>query len=172
MKHQKEVHMQNGLTLLEIIGLAIKSEEDAVNFYIQLSELIKNELVQNKYESLAKEEIGHRHMLIELYKKMTGEDSAPPKIPGEPLTAEGGMPPMAIDSLEELLKFAIKCEHSANDFYRRAATQTSDNNAKRILGYLAGIEMGHEILIKSELEAYLQDKNWYAEKPDVQLVGP
>ncbi|MBI4711406.1 MAG: hypothetical protein HY767_02970, partial [Candidatus Omnitrophica bacterium] len=48
----------------------------------------------------------------------------------------------------------------------------TDVTARRTLEYLADSERGHEMLIKSELEAYLRDRNWYAEKPDVQLVGP
>lgn len=164
--------MKDDLTMVEVIGLAIRSEEEAAHFYGEMSKLIKNDLVHSKFESLAKEEVGHRHMLVELYKKMTGETAAPPKIPGSPKTAEGGMPRFAVESLEELLKLAIKREQEANEFYRDAAVRAKDDNAKRVFEYLAGIERGHEILLKSELDSYLKDRNWYADKPDVQLVGP
>ncbi len=164
--------MKEDLTLLEVIGLAIRSEEDAAEFYGSISKVIGNELVRAKYEALAKEEVGHRHMLVELYKKMSGESKAPPPIPGSPSTAEGGMPRFSADSIEELLKHAIGREVDANDFYRRAAARAIDTNSRRTLEYLADIEHGHELMLRSELDAFLRDRDWYAEKPDVQLVGP
>lgn len=164
--------MKEGLTVLEVIGLAIRSEEEAADFYGHMAGRIKNELVRTKYESLAKEEIDHRHMLVELYKKMTGENSAPPKIPGKPKAAEGKKEGVASESFEKLLKIAIKREQEANDFYRKAAAHAIDTNAKRTFEYLADIEQGHELLLKREYDSYLRDRNWYAEKPDVQLVGP
>ena len=164
--------MKEDLTLLEVIGLAIRSEEDAAEFYGSISKVINNELVRAKYEGLAKEEVGHRHMLVELYKKMSGEKGAPPKIPGSPATAEGGKPVFEAEALEDLLHHAISREVEANDFYRKAATRAIDTNSRRTLEYLADIERGHELMLRGELEAYMRDRDWYAEKPDVQLVGP
>ncbi|HPQ81163.1 MAG TPA: ferritin family protein [bacterium] len=164
--------MKDDLTLLEVIGLAIRSEEDAAEFYGSISKVINNELVRAKYEALAKEEVGHRQMLVDLYKRMSGEKGAPPRIPGSPATAEGGKPPFEADALEDLLSHAISREVEANDFYRKAAARAIDNNSRRTLEYLADIEHGHELMLRSELEAYLRDRDWYAEKPDVQLVGP
>lgn len=164
--------MREDLTLLEIIGLGIRSEEAAAEFYGGISKIIKNDLVRAKYEGLAREEIGHRHLLVELYQKLSGERGPPPCIPGSPSTAEGGRPPFVADALEELLRHAISREIEANDFYRRAAARAVDQGGQRTLEYLADIERGHELIIRSELDAYLRDRNWYAEKPDVQLVGP
>lgn len=164
--------MKEELTILEIVGLAIRSEEEAAEFYGSISKIIKNELVRAKYEALAREEVGHRHMLVELYKKMTGESGAPPKIPGKPSTAEGGKLPISAESLEDLLKLAISREHEASEFYRNASLRVTGNVSKRIFEYLSGIERGHEAMLKSELEAYLLDRDWYADKPDIQLVGP
>lgn len=160
------------LTLLEIIGLAIRSEEDAAEFYGGISKIIKNDLVRAKYEGLAREEVGHRHMLVELYKKMSGEAEGPPRVPGHPSTAEGGKPPFVADALEELLRHAIDREVEANDFYRKVAARAVDQGGQRTLEYLADIERGHELMLRAELGAYLRDRDWYAEKPDVQLVGP
>lgn len=163
--------MKEDLTLLEIIGLAIRSEEDAAEFYGGIAKIIKNELVRAKYEGLAREEVGHRHMLVELYKKMSGEET-PPRVPGHTATAEGGQPPFVTDSIEGLLHHAIRREVAANDFYRKAAVRAVDQGGQRTLEYLADIERGHELLLRAELGAYLRDRDWYAEKPDVQLVGP
>ncbi|MBT3180884.1 MAG: ferritin family protein [Deltaproteobacteria bacterium] len=163
--------MDADLTPVEVVGLGIRSEEDAAEFYGTIAKMIKNDLVKAKFESLAREEVGHKQVLSALYKRMTGE-SAPPKIPGSPNTAEGGGIPVGVDNIEGLLELAISREHSANMFYRDAAKKAKDNNGKRTLEYLAGIEHGHEVMLKEELKAYLNDKDWYSNNPDIQLVGP
>lgn len=163
--------MEKDLTAVEVIGLAIRSEEDAAEFYAKVAKLVKNDLVRAKYESLAKEELSHRQILVNLYKRLTGEEKAPPKIPGSPKTAEGGFP-IALEAMEDILNFAIAREQEAQSFYRKAAVQTTDPTGKRTFEYLADIELGHETSLKVELDAYRRDKNWYANNPDLQLVGP
>lgn len=162
--------MKADLTTVEVLGLAIRSEEEAAEFYSSVAKMIKNELVRSKYEALAQEENRHREMLLGLYRRATGEKEAP-VIPGSPRTAEGGFPIPKI-SVENLLRLAIAREQEAQAFYRRAAERTSDHTAQRMLQYLADIEHGHELMLNAELEAYLRDRDWYADNPDVQLVGP
>lgn len=161
--------MAGEMTTVEVMGLAIRSEEDAAAFYGELSKRIHNELVRAKYEALAREEVSHKLILMKLYKKLTGEEQ-PPAIPGKPQTAEGAQPSGAPESLESLLELAIQREHEAHAFYRDMAKGLKDVNARRTLDYLAGIERGHETMLQAELEAYRKDKHWYAEKPDIQLV--
>lgn len=162
--------MDAQLTTIEILGLAIRSEEEAAKFYGDLSKRIKNGLVRAKYEALAKEEASHRQLLVGLYRKFTGEES-PPHIPGHPKVAEGGGVPVETASIEELLKIAIGREEAAHDFYQKFAARMQDANSRRLIEYLADIERGHELMLREELAAYLRDRNWYAEKPDIQLVG-
>ncbi len=167
--------MDRKLTSLEVVGMAIRSEEDAAKFYSHIAEMINNELVSKKYRHLAKEEAGHRKMLVDLYKKMLGDSENPPKIPGEPETAEGGAIPKHIsNSLEELLILAVKREQAAKEFYRQAAAAATDLSGKKILEYLVHVETGHEMTLKSELEAYRQDKDWYTGEttPEMVHVGP
>lgn len=164
--------MQADLTVIEVIGLAIRSEEDAAAFYAHLAKQINNVLVKAKFLDLAREESGHRKILVDMLAKLTGSKKAPLKIPGNPETAEGGGVPFSTTDIEELLKIAIGREQKANAFYKDASRSALDVNSKRTLEYLATIEYGHEQLLNAELEAYLRDRNWYADNPDVQLVGP
>lgn len=158
-------------TAVEAIGIAIKSEEDAAELYQKISGIVKNDLARAKFMSLAMEEVGHRLILVNLYKKMTGETKEPPKITSDMPTAEGGTP-VVVENLEDLLNFAIKREQEAQAFYKKAAAGTTDNSGKRTFEYLADVERGHELMLKVELDAYRRDKNWYANNPDIQLVGP
>jgi rubrerythrin len=162
--------MSTQLTMIEILGLAIRSEEDAAKFYGDLARRIKNGLARAKYEALAREEVSHRQLLQNLYRRATGE-SAPPHIPGSPEVAEGGGIPVETEEIEELLKIAIGREERARDFYRTHAPRMGDVGSRRLLEYLADIERGHELMLREELAAYLRDRNWYAEKPDIQLIG-
>lgn len=166
--------MERTLTSIEVIGIAIRSEEDAAKFYGHISKMIDNELVRAKYEHLAKEEVNHRRLLAGLYKTMTGSQDNPPRIPGEPETAEGGSIPEGIaDSLQALLNLAVEREQKAKAFYAKAAAEATDLSGKRILMYLADVEHGHEMMLKKELESYLRDKDWYVGKESEMLhVGP
>jgi rubrerythrin len=167
--------MDRKLTSLEVLGIAIRSEEDAAKFYGHIADMIKNEMVRDKYRHLAKEEANHRKILVELYKKMSGDHEIPSKIPGEPETAEGCTVPEQIShSLEDLLILAVKREQAAREFYGIAAAAATDLSGKRILEYLVHVEKGHEMMLKSELEAYLRDKGWYAggEASEMIHAGP
>lgn len=73
--------MDKDLTSIEVIGLAVRSEEDASKFYAHISKLIANPIIKEKYENLAKEEVSHSQILTELYKKMMGSDERPPQNP-------------------------------------------------------------------------------------------
>lgn len=166
--------MDSKLTSLEVIGMAIRSEEDAAKFYGHISRMIENDLVRAKYEHLAREEVNHRRMLTGLYNKMSGGQDRPPRIPGTPETAEGGgVPEEMADSLGSLLKLAVQREQKAGAFYRDAADRATDLSGQRILRYLADVEHGHELMLEKELDAYLRDKDWYVGKePELIHVGP
>ena len=166
--------MDPKLTSLEVIGMAIRSEEDAAKFYGHISKMIKNGLVRAKYEHLAREEVNHRKMLAGLYREMSGGQHRPPRIPGTPDTAEGGgVPEDMADSLESLLKLAVQREGKAGAFYRDAADRATDLSGQRVLRYLADVEQGHELMLKKELDAYRRDKTWYVgEEPELIHVGP
>lgn len=163
--------MRSDLTAVEVLGFAIRSEDGAAEFYGKIAKKVLNSFVRARFESLAREEIGHKKILESLYTKMTGE-SSPPKIHGGSEAAEGGGAPIDVNDLGELLNFAISREQDASKFYREAAQRTNDMSGKRTLEYLSNIEHGHELMLKTELESYLNDRDWYANNPDVQLVGP
>jgi rubrerythrin len=163
--------MEKELTVEEIIEMAIVGENEAAQFYGKMAKTMKNELVRAKYESLAREEIGHKELLTNIYKKLTGSDYHPTPDTVNHKTAEGAIPVAITDSIEKALNFAIAREQEAREFYSKAARKTKDESKRRILEYLADIEHGHEQLLKEELKAYKRDKKWYTEQP-IQLVGP
>ncbi len=163
------------LTSIEAIGLAVRSEEDAAKFYGHIAAMIENDAVRQKYRHLAFEEVKHRKLLVERYKEMTAGMERPPKIPGNPETAEGGAIPEDIaDSMEDLLKLAIKREQEAAAFYRQASQNARDLSGKRLFDQLVEVELGHEVVLNKELEAFRKDRDGYMgiKSQEMQHVGP
>lgn len=167
--------MEKDLTSIEVLGMALRSEEDASKFYGRIAKMIRNDLVRAKYESLAKEEVNHGIMILNLYKQMMGSDDKLPRVPGEPQTAERGTAEgNASDSLEDLLKLAIGREKKAKEFYLEASEKAIDPSGRKVLYYLSQVEEGHEEMLKKELEAYLKNKGWYLGEDDEDMIhlGP
>jgi rubrerythrin len=162
--------MKKELTPVELIGLAVKREEQAHDFYEMFAGRIKNELVKAKYLSLAEEETKHKHLLVKLYHQMIGEKKDPPSIPGDDSIYGADVPD--ITDIEKLMELAISKEEEARKFYLDSAVKMNSQSSRRLLEYLADMERGHALVLKTEHDAYLRDANWYADNPDVQLVGP
>ena len=167
--------MENDLTSLEILGIAIRSEEEAARLYGHIARRIDNELVRTRFRHLAEEEGEHRKMLVAFYKQITGEPGAPPRFTGTGELAEGGSVPEPLeDSLEALLELAVQREKRARDFYRKAAEKAMDPSGERILHYLADVEEGHAQRLKRELHAFHRDTAWYTgqDAPEMVHLGP
>lgn len=167
--------MEEDLTSLEILGIAIRSEEEAARFYGRIARGIGNVLVRTRFRHLAEEEGEHRNMLVALYKQLTGDPGEPPRFKGTGNLAEGGSVPEGRDeSLETLLELAVQREEQARDFYRKAAEKALDPSGERILHYLADVEEGHAQRLKRELHAYHRDTAWYTgqDAPEMVHLGP
>lgn len=66
-----------GLTGLEVLGVAIRSEVEACRFYIQALKGVQNPILREKLSRLAAEEKRHRQILEERYKRSSGEEVPP-----------------------------------------------------------------------------------------------
>lgn len=164
--------MAEKLTSVEVVALAVQSEEDASKFYGAIAKRIKNPMVRMRYEDLAREEVRHRAMLIELYKTMTGDEFSPERVPNSPPLAEAAWPTGETEDLEKLLDLAIQRELGAAEFYEQAADDTADPTGEKALAYLADMERGHAVVLQSELRAYRRDQSWYSDFPDMPMMGP
>jgi len=162
--------MEKSLTAVEVVGLAIAKEREAQNLYTRMSSEMKNPLVREKFLSLVREERRHEEILSGMYVKMTGEAHAP--VPSFSGKASKTIFPGAGATFEELLIFAIDREKDAQRLYLQGADVAKDDSGRRTFNYLADFERGHERILTAELENYRRDKNWYAECPDIMLVGP
>ena len=159
-----------GLTGLEVLGVAIRSEMEANRFYSQARTRVQNPLLKEKLSRLAAEEKRHRQILEERYKRSSGEPFPPVPRKGG---AEGkGRMPQDLNP-EELLRVAILKEREAARFYQKEAQRSTDMSGRFMLEYLADFERNHERSLLAELKALERFPDWFSSKdPVVMLVGP
>jgi rubrerythrin len=137
------------LTALEALGVGIRAEIDAAEFYSELGNRVSNPFLQQKILLLAKEELQHKRLLEEAYHQ---------KFPDVPLALPTSQLPKQISckadreqlSITEVLSCAIEEERKAREFYLRAAQCATDLTGHRMFNYLADWEFSHEMELTAE----------------------
>ena len=135
------------LTEREVRAVAIASEEEDSRIYMAFAEDLAERYPDSAkiFETMAEEERGHRHRLLELYEERFG--SHLPPIRREDVRGFLRRRPIWLTknlSLDSIRKEAETMEFEANRFYARAAEQAQDVGVRRLLGDLAEAEKGHE----------------------------
>jgi len=135
-------------TTLEILGIAIKSEIEAIKLYNRMKEKAKNPDLKVKLDFLASQEKNHERILTEAYrKKFPGVDlSMPPKtlVP----SIDDILPAGA--TLKDLFAAAMEAEKKADKFYSELAAKTHDQSSRSMLEYLASMERSHLSILEAE----------------------
>jgi len=139
---------ERDLTTLEVLGIAIKSEIEAVKLYNRMKEKTKNPDLTMKLDFLVAQEAGHQRILTEAYDK---------KFPGVELSLpQKTLVPTVDDvlerdaSLKELFAAAMEAEKKANEFYTGLAGKTHDQSSRSMLEYLASMERSHYSILEAE----------------------
>jgi len=158
-----------GLTILEIIAVAIKKEVEAAAFYQNLAARIPNPIIKERFLNLSKEERKHRALLQHEYQRLTGETKPP--LPKADQTARDEFD-IGAATIEEALLYAIQAERAAQKLYLTAAKTSTDTRGHQMLEYLVEFEKGHERQLKAELEFYRKSPLWFEDTEDLIHVGP
>lgn len=137
-------------TLEELLAIGIRAELEAIEAYSKLAEQIQEPFLQDRFNSLAKDEDRHRDILEGLFKE---------NFPGKPMSLpeKSGVPKIhpiitPENTVEEILKLAMDAEKLAENYYKDLAGQFEDNEKKDLLNYLANIESGHYYFLKLEYD--------------------
>jgi rubrerythrin len=139
---------ERDLTTLEVLGVAIKSEIEAIKLYNRMKEKSKNPDLQTKISFLIDQEKSHERILTEAYRK---------KFPGVELT----LPPQTLvpsiadvlsreATLKELFGAAMEAEKKSEEFYMGLAKKTHDQGSRSMLEYLASMERSHFSILEAE----------------------
>ncbi|HYA07546.1 MAG TPA: ferritin family protein [Xanthobacteraceae bacterium] len=149
----------------EILALAIANEDEDNRIYRSFADRLRASYpdTADMYDKMAQEEIGHRDMLLALYRKKFGEflplirrQDVKGFVPRRPIWLNRTL------SLEATRKFAEEMEYETARFYRRAAESARDDAVCDLLRRLAAAEDSHEKLAH-ELGAKLEPKARAAE---------
>jgi rubrerythrin len=149
------------LTEQEVLARAIANEEEDSRIYRDFAQGLRDEYPASAkvFDEMADEEVHHRTMLYDLYRKKFGEhlplirrndvkDFIPHK--STPWLTR----PLP---LNDARKFAEKMEDEAQRFYRKAAEGARDISVRQLLLELAEAEAGHESLAQKLSEQILTD---------------
>jgi rubrerythrin len=166
--------MQDNLTTLEILGIAIKSEIDAVRLYTRMKGMVNSEDLKEKMDFLISQERKHEQILTEVYEKKFPEVklALPPK----------SIVPMIDDvlsresTLKELFDVGMKAEKLSEKFYTDLANKTGEMSAKSILLYMANMELSHYAILEAEWKQIellkTEDANKFLESDGLMTFGP
>lgn len=130
----------------EILALAISSEEDDARIYRTYAERLRKDFAVSAavFDEMAAEEDNHRQRLIEEHRRRFGEHI--PLIRREHVSGFYSRRPVWLVEtlgLEKMREEAAHMEKTAEAFYLRAATSTTDAGTRKLLGDLAAAESGH-----------------------------
>ncbi|UCG51451.1 MAG: ferritin family protein [Candidatus Latescibacterota bacterium] len=164
----------NGLTTLEILSIAIRSEIDAVRLYTKMKEVVGSKDLKEKMDFLIAQEEKHEKILKEVYEKRFPETklTLPPKsvVPAidEVLGKEA--------SLKELFDAGMQAEKMAGEFYSGLAEKSNDMNARSILTYMANMERSHYAILEAEWKQIemlkTEDAAKFLESDGLLSLGP
>ena len=148
------------LTEQEVLALAISNEEDDSRIYKGFAEGLREQYPSSAkvFTEMAEEEIHHRSMLFDLYRKKFGDYL--PLIRRQDVKGFVVRKPLWLMHplrLEEVRKYAAEMEYETARFYRRASEATTDASLRELLLKLADAEDKHEIHAEGLADKHLTD---------------
>jgi len=158
-------------SMKELLGTAIKSEIEARNMYLSLSDQTRDAFLKDRLVFIANEESRHREFLERLYEFNFGKGSIVlPEMSAVPL------PEVRIGSgramASELLLEAMTAERAASDFYL-ALSEIYEGNDETLktLRYLSKMEMGHHSMLEVEVDRLRKEEDFEFEW-SMMHIGP
>jgi rubrerythrin len=156
----------------EVLALAVSNEDEDNRIYRSFADGLRAAYPDTAamYDKMAEEEIEHRDMLLELYRRKFGEFL--PLIRRQDVKGFLKRRPLWLNrplGLDSVRKFAEEMEYETARFYRRAAGIAEDDPVRDLLRKLAAAEDKHEALAR-ELGAKLDPRARAAEDETARRV--
>ncbi|MFB6291012.1 MAG: ferritin family protein [Candidatus Bipolaricaulia bacterium] len=136
----------------KLLGIAVKSEIEASEFYHSMLDRDLPGEARNKVEKLAAQEKKHEKTLRSIFKDFYPkkdiefpESSGLHDFPFDPLGIDENRP------LENLFQVAMKNEKESERFYGELRVKFDDEEVRRLLGFLAANEREHYEILRTEL---------------------
>jgi rubrerythrin len=150
-RKDQRMSRERDLTTLEVLGIAIKSEIEAIKLYHRIRDKANNPDLKTKVDFLIDQEKNHEKILTEAYRK---------RFPGVDLSLPTkSLVPSVSDVLErdatlkEYFAAAMEAEKKSEEFYGELAGKTRDQSSRSMLEYLASMERSHYSILEAEFRA-------------------
>jgi rubrerythrin len=155
----------------DLVLAALKSEIEAKAAYTKLAESVKNFILKERLNFLAQEEEKHRGLFERLYGK---------RFPEKELVVPEGKSPVPLPEIKidmesmpisEILESAMEAEQAARDFYTSLAEKFEQPDIKKMLRWVASMELGHYLILEAERDNAMKFEDYDSEWP-MMHVGP
>jgi len=152
--------MEKFKSIDEILDYAIKSEQDAVDFYNNLAEKTNNIAVKKIFIQNANEEKGHKLKLQKVKDEGVFSDEFKDGVPDLKIS-DYIVPkaPSKIDDYADALRLAIHREKGAFKLYTKLSQSTSNSDLKSLFSKLAAEEANHKLKFELEYDDFILKDN-------------
>ncbi len=155
----------------DLILTSLKSEIDSKSIYLKIRDSVKNSILKDKMDFLAKEEDKHKEFFENLYIK-----KFPNKARNIPNKAPVPLPEIKINDekilISEVLAQAMDAEMAAYNFYlEMSKVFKEEKEIYNMIIYIAEMEIGHYKLLEIEKENSLRFES-YDDSWPMMHIGP
>lgn len=151
--------MKNFNNIDEVLDFAMKSEQEAVDFYTDLASKMQNEEMKEVFLQFAQEEVKHKARLQKI------KDENREMIPAEKITdlkiGDYLVPgkPSPDMTYQDALILAMNREKAAFKLYMNLHSKVEDSNLKNVFLSLAQEESKHKLRFELEYDDYILREN-------------
>jgi erythrin-vacuolar iron transport family protein len=141
----------SSLTDREVLALAVQNEEEDGRIYREFAHRLRPDYPASAevFDEMAEEENGHRQQLLAAFQERFGDHL--PLIRRDDVRGFMRRKPVWMSErfdIDAMRHRAESMEEEAANFYRKAASRTSDPAVRKLLGDLADVEDSHEALAR------------------------
>lgn len=143
----------------DVYPVAVRAEMDAAALYRDLQGRVRNEVLKQKLDFLAKEEDRHKALLERLFR-----DHFPERKLIVPAEAKRGRARIFLEgsaAVLDLFRLAMAKEKEAEEFYRDAKAKVDDAGSRKVLEYLRRVERSHYYMLQSEIALLEKFPDYY-----------
>lgn len=143
----------------DVLDFAMKSEQEAVDFYNQLASTMQNQEMKDTFLQFAKEEVGHKARLQKI-KDERLFDLSDEKVQDLQISDYVvNVKPTPDMKYADALVLAMKKEKAAFKLYTNLAERTENPEIKAVFQNLAVEESKHKLRFELEYDEYVMREN-------------
>lgn len=142
---------RHDLTTLEVLTVGIKAEMAAQTLYTKMKEMAGAKEMQDTMDYLIGQEKRHEEFMRKAFADQFPDVEA--KVPKNTIVPMPG--DLGDDAgMKQLFEVAMEAEKQAAEFYSALASKTRDPNSRKLLEYIASMELSHLSILKAEYHQF------------------